>query len=94
MLALTENAVDAIKHIVETSDLPEGAGLRIAAQPELAGQYSVSLIEAPEQDDEVVEVEGARVFLDAAVSPAFESKVLDVHAQPGGGLAFTLMEQS
>src|SRR3712207_5861316 len=36
MLALTETAAEAISNILETNEMPEGSGLRIAATPNMA----------------------------------------------------------
>lgn len=92
MLALTDRAVDVIKQVVEASDMPEGAGLRIASQLG-AGTLGAVLAEAPELEDEVVEVEGARVFLDPIANPQLEDMVLDAQVRPTGGVTFGVAPQ-
>ena len=70
MLAVTDRAADLIKQAVEANELPEGAGVRIAphgAGAEGSTAFAASLADSPEGEDNVVEVEGARVFLDPGV---------------------------
>ena len=69
MLTITSEAADAIKEIVEANDLPQGSGLRITAEED-GDEVSIELdfAEQPETDDDVVESEGARVFLDGTAS--------------------------
>lgn len=93
MLALTERAVDVIKQVVEDSEMPEGAGLRIASQLG-AGTLGAVLAAAPESEDEVVEIEGARVFLDPIATPQLEDMVLDAEVQPTGGVKFGVTPQT
>ncbi len=97
MLELTDRAVDIIKQAVAVGDLPDGAGLRIAGSPDAdteASAFGASLAEEPDSQDEVIEVEGARVFLDPAASSDLDDKILDAQVQPGGGVAFGLGEQA
>lgn len=96
MLALTDRAVGIIKQAVEANQLPNGAGVRITASTPPAEQsaYSVGLAEAPQLEDEVVDVDGARVFLDEAASSRLDDKVLDAEIDPGGGVTFGLSEKA
>ena len=78
MLAITGAAVASIRGLV--TDLPGGAGLRVALEKPGNGtepEFSLDVVRGPEEDDEVVEQEGARVFVAAAASAYFEDKVLD-----------------
>jgi hypothetical protein len=72
LLALTDSAVEAVRHVLSSSDeVSERAGLRLVA--ERAGtqtNFQLSVVPLPIADDEVIEEQGARVFL-----------------EPGGGLA-------
>jgi iron-sulfur cluster assembly protein len=79
VLALTENAVDAVKRIVESSDeASETAGLRLVAeQTGLEANFQLSVTQLPAEDDEVVEEEGARVFLEPKAASLLDDKVLD-----------------
>ena len=79
MLTLTTGAVAAIRDITQQPGLPEDTGVRIAAT--FAGNgspaFEIAVAPAPEPTDEVIESEGARVFLDPEASAAFEDKALD-----------------
>jgi iron-sulfur cluster assembly protein len=94
VLTLTDDAIDYITHAVKAKHLPEEAGLRISARRDArpAGSLAAELVTGPESDDQVVQFEGARVFLDPGASTQLGGKVLDARVQPGG-VAFALTEQ-
>jgi iron-sulfur cluster assembly protein len=78
MLALTDSAKDAVRHMVEERAAPEGSGLRIAATAEgPEASLALDLATEPEAGDTVVEGEGARVFLDETAAAVLDDKVLD-----------------
>lgn len=93
MLTLTENAVAVIRDITDQEDVPEGAGLRIAADP-AEGALTLSLAESPIDGDEVVDDSGARLFLDAEAAVLLNDKALDAAVKPDGGVQFALGEQT
>ena len=66
MLAISENAAEAIQTIVDSSpEVPGDAGLRITARAEGEQQkLELAIAAFPAEDDEVVEEHGAHVFLD------------------------------
>ncbi len=84
MLQISDDAVAALR---------EMGALRITAE-EVDGDLEVSIDDAtePEEGDEVVERDGARVFLDALAADALADQVLGVHAH-GDHLHFTFDEQ-
>ncbi len=95
MLALTPEAVVAIAAILEANAMPEGSGLRIAADQvpgEEATSFGLSLEEAPLSGDAVVEEGGARVFLDASTAALLDTSLLAVHEQ-GDQIHFQLYPQ-
>ena len=94
MLVLTHDAATVIRSLVEQSDVPEQGGLRITAQPLGDQQAALELAVADEPDalDEVVEQEGAHVFLEPVVAQALSDKVLDA-AVEGEGIRFTIEDQ-
>ena len=61
MLQLSETATAAIANLVHHPDRPEVSGLRIAADETGSGQLTVTPALMPEEGDQVVENEGARV---------------------------------
>lgn len=83
MLALTDNATDAIERILAAPGVPMGAGIRIApgtAVTDGAGatnELQLSVAEEPVDGDEVIEEQGARVFVEDTVSGFLDDKQLD-----------------
>lgn len=96
MLAMTDTAAEAIRGIVAAPGVPEGAGLRITQAMPTAdrapGALEVSVAELPEDADQVLDEEGARVFLDPSVIELLEDKLLDAQLD-GTRVGFMLMEQ-
>ncbi|HEY2221135.1 adhesin [Actinomycetospora sp.] len=83
MLALTETAAEAISNILETNEMPEGSGLRIAATPNMAEEgLELSVAPNPAADDTVLEGGGAVIFLEPMAASALDDKVLDVEKIP------------
>ena len=94
MLLLTHDAATIIRAIVDQSDAPGDAGLRIAAREVDGDEATLELSVAgqPEALDEVVEQEGAHVFLEPVAAEALSDKVLDASVDDGG-VQFTLTPQ-
>ena len=95
MLALTENAVEAVKSIVSSSDeASETGGLRMVA--ERAGtqaNFQLSVVPLPAEDDEVIEEQGVRVFLEQEAASLLDDKVLDANVEQDQ-VAFTIADQT
>jgi Fe-S cluster assembly iron-binding protein IscA len=92
MLVLTEQAKDVIKGIVEEVG-PDG-GLRITASADNGGTaLDFGLAPAPGPGDEVVDEDGAKIFLDEAAAAVLADKTLDVE-EHGDHFHFSLAEQS
>lgn len=77
MLAITENAELAIKTL--SSEMPAGAGLRIAPPIE-PHTLQLSAAPAPSPHNTVLQTAGAPLFLEPGVAEALNDQVLD--AQP------------
>jgi iron-sulfur cluster assembly protein len=94
LLALTDNAVEAVKAIVSSSDKdPETGGLRMVAGPEATqANFHLSVAALPAEDDEVIEEQGARVFLDTEAAALLDDKVLDASVGQSQ-VAFTIADQ-
>ena len=92
MLELTERTILAVKEL--TGRASPAAGLRIFAEPAAEGELELSavLVEFPAEVDEVVEAEGARVYLDPEAAAALADEVLDTHVE-NGSVHLTLMPQ-
>lgn len=97
MLVLTENATQAVEAIVTGQQLPDGGGLRVTAvaAPSDNGatpepQLHLSVVEAPEPEDEVVD--GAPVYIDPRTAQLVADKVLDARISEEH-VQFTLRQQ-
>jgi iron-sulfur cluster assembly protein len=93
MLAVTENATSVIQQLTERPELPDGAGLRIASSEE-APNLTVAPAGAPEDGDQVLDNEGARVFLEPEAATILDDKVLDARVNDSGGVEFLVAAQS
>jgi iron-sulfur cluster assembly protein len=92
MLDLTENATSAIRSITGRAELPDDAGLRITSDPSGSGSLSVAA-GRPEEGDQIVEKEGARVFLEPQAAAILDDKVLDAQLSDQGNMEFLLSAQ-
>ena len=94
MLALTDTAVEAVKEIVSSSEeAPEAGGLRLVA--EWSGAQTtlqLSVVALPAEDDEVIDEQGARVFLDPVAASMLEDKILDASIDRNQ-VEFTIADQ-
>lgn len=83
MLTLTNHATEAIERILASPGVPTSAGIRIMpstssdndATP--ASELLVAVAEEPGTGDEVIEEEGARVFVEDSLSGYLDDKQLD-----------------
>lgn len=94
MLALTENAVQAVKHIVAAGETAETGGLRVVAEEAgLDTSLRLTVADVPAEDDDVVEASGARIFLDPKAAALLDDKVLDARVDEDR-VAFTIGDQT
>jgi Fe-S cluster assembly iron-binding protein IscA len=97
MLAITENAADAINALVSQGELPDGAGARIAAD-ERGNGLELAMVPSPAPQDTVVKDHGATVFLEETAAQVLADKTLDVEPIPEqsaeGQLRFTIVPAS
>lgn len=93
MLDLTENATSVIRSIAEQPDGPVGGGLRITSDHTGSGQLIVSPAVNAEEGDEIVEKEGARVFLEPQAASLLGDQVLDAQVTGQGQVEFMLTAQ-
>ena len=85
MLTLTENAQLAIRSLAESTDVPTGAGVRIATTEGNDGagpQLELAVVPEPAPGDQVVDEGGARVYLDSAASLMLDTETLDAQIDP------------
>ena len=93
LLALTDSAVQAVKDIVSSSEqISETGGLRLVAERTgIQANLQVSVVSLPAEDDEVIEEQGARVFLEPEAASLLEDKVLDASVEHNQ-IAFTIAD--
>lgn len=94
MLTLTDSAVTAIRNLTAQPELPDETGLRIMSQEQGGPAFQVTLAENPVDGDQVIETEGARVFLEPGAAVALDDKSLDAQVDDEGTVAFTLAERA
>ncbi len=89
MLTLTENAATAVKTL--TSQIPTTTGgIRISDSGSPEAGFALALAEAPQEEDAVVETDGARVFVAPAAAIALDDRVLDAQTDGDGAFSFAL----
>jgi iron-sulfur cluster assembly protein len=94
MLTITQNAAEAIRAIVESTEVPDQGGIRISIAQQNGAQASLELAisPAPMEGDEVLEEEGAHVFLDELAAVALDDKSLDAQIE-GDQISFGILER-
>jgi Fe-S cluster assembly iron-binding protein IscA len=96
MLVLTEAAAEAVKSVTSTPQTPGGTGLRIvssASEPDDPGALQVTAAAGPDENDQVIEAAGARVFLEPQAVAYLDDKVLDAQLDEQGKAHFILGTQ-
>jgi iron-sulfur cluster assembly protein len=95
LLALTDSAVEAVKHIVSSSEEPsETGGLRLVGeQVGTQTNFQLSVVPLPAEDDEVIEEQDARIFLEPEAASLLDDKVLDATVEQNT-VAFTIADQA
>lgn len=97
MLTLTDNATAIVTTLVNHQTDTVDAGLRIHEASGSATadgtRFSVRVAEHPEPQDQVVELAGARVFLEESAAIALDDKVLDAGVDDEGAVSFAVLPQ-
>ncbi|MBO4208666.1 HesB/IscA family protein [Micromonospora echinofusca] len=92
MLTMTDNAVLVIRDLTAQQSVPEKGGLRIASDP-AAGSLSIELVPQPTQGDQVVDSNGARVFLDSGAAELLNDTSMDAEVDDEGVIQFGFTEK-
>ncbi len=91
MLAVTQSAIDTVNLIA-----PGDAGLRIylpeSRSDDAAHALRLQVAHSPRAHDRIVEVDGARLFLEPAAAAALDEMVLDA-ASDGEKVRFAVAPQ-
>lgn len=93
MLTLTETASTVVKTIVAQNGAADNGGLRINSDDAASTDFAVSVVQAPEALDAVVENDGARVYLGENAALALDDKVLDAEIGEDGTVRFAIASQ-
>jgi Fe-S cluster assembly iron-binding protein IscA len=80
MLTLTDQAQQAVRGLTQDPQAPEGAGMRIATGEQ---GLELSLVEAPVAGDDVIDADGARVFVEQQTAPMLSEQTLDAQVREG-----------
>lgn len=91
MLTLTENAATIVKQMTDVPDAAESAGLRIS---EAESGFAVTATDQPVAGDQVVEQDGATVYLTDSAAEKLDAMVLDAGVDDTGAVQFGLMAQA
>lgn len=92
MLTLTDTAQTAIKTITTEAGLPDSGGVRIAMAKN-GSELQMALMPEPIAGDDVIENEGARIFVPSETATLLAEQELDA-ATTEQGTGFTLRPQS
>ena len=81
-MVLTPEATQAIERILKAPGVPDSAGLRIipvgpGQDSEVTSELQVEVAEQPGERDEVIEADGARVFVEGSLCGYLNDKLLD-----------------
>ena len=83
MLTLTENAATIIRHLALDVANASTAGLRIGARDDAPGTFLIEIVPSPDRGDQVVDAQGAHVFLDPIAWSGLADKELDATVDEG-----------
>ncbi len=94
MLTLTENAAAVVKTIAGQTQIADSGGIRFSRHTESENALTINTADSPQAGDEVVERDGARVFLAEDTVGALDDQILDAQVDSGGAVQFTIAPQS
>jgi len=95
MLVLTEAAAEIVKAIISGAANPDGSsgpGLRITTAPETGDPEALQVSAAPQPsaNDQVIEADGAHIYLEPQAAVFLDDKVLDAQLDSSGMAHFSL----
>ncbi|MEU6073369.1 adhesin [Micromonospora sp. NPDC047074] len=92
MLTMTDNAVMVIRDLATQQDVAQDGGVRIAADTD-AGSLTVELVAEPVEGDQVVDNQGARIFLDSDAADLLGDASVDASVDDEGIVQFGFTEK-
>jgi Fe-S cluster assembly iron-binding protein IscA len=96
VLTLTADAVAVIRDLTSQPETPPDTGLRIAVSPVNGSVRSLqlSITDGPHPDDEVLESEGVRVYLEPTAASFLKDKTLDAEIFQEDRPSFRIIPQT
>ncbi len=91
MITVTPTAISEVRKFIEEQGAAHSAGLRVAVLPGGCSgfQYGLNIEDDAETDDEILDVEGLRVFVDPFSAQYLEGVEIDyVSTMMGQGFTF------
>jgi iron-sulfur cluster assembly protein len=91
MLILTKTASQKVQEFIQEHGVDGDTGLRVAVLPGGCSgfQYGLNIEDGPEDDDEILDVEGVRVFVDPFSAQYLDGVEIDyVTSFMGQGFSF------
>lgn len=96
MLEITTDAAQAIRGILASDSVPDGAVVRISSQQgteDAESGLAVSVTESPPPEDQVIEEEDVKVCVEPAAAELLDDKQLDASVADGR-VQFSLSAQA
>lgn len=90
MFTMTPKAHAVVRRVTAHSRISSSSGLRIAARSSAGDALGVGTASGPRAGDEVIERDGARVFLAREAVPRVRDRVLDAVTERGGRVHFVV----
>jgi iron-sulfur cluster assembly protein len=91
VLTMTDSAAAEIRNLVARPDVPDDGGVRISGGVD--GSLQLALTAGPLDGDQVVDQQGARIFLEPQVGELLADKKLDAAVGEQGSLQFSISEE-
>lgn len=93
MLTLTDTASTVVRTIATQQLGDTKGGLRIRADRTPDGPaFAVTVAATPEDADQVVDSDGAHVFLEEEAAAALTDKILDASVDENGAVSFSIAD--
>jgi iron-sulfur cluster assembly protein len=87
MLTVTPEASQVIRGILSADETPDDAVVRISPEPEQG--LTISVVDAPEPDDQVIEAHGVEIAVESSAAEVLDDKQLDA-GKVGDNVAFNI----
>lgn len=92
MITMTNSATDKVHEFIEDHGVETGAGVRVAVLPGGCSgfQYGLNVEDGPDEEDEVLEIGGVKIFVDPFSAQYLEGVEIDyVTSMMGQGFTFS-----